>query len=123
MPKTILVADDNPIIRKALCQLFEREEGYELCEQARDGKEAIEIALRCRPDLIILDLSMPVMNGIEAARRLKKLMPEVPIFLFTMHAHVLGGLVDPSENFIDLVVPKTNPSVLMNHVKAFLPLS
>jgi PleD family two-component response regulator len=83
MPKTVLVADDNPTIRKMLCRMFEKEEHYDLCAEAEDGKQAIELALQHRPDLIILDLSMPVMNGLEAAHELKKLMPKVPIILFT----------------------------------------
>jgi chemotaxis response regulator CheB len=60
MVKTVLVADDNPTIRNMLCRLFEGEEHYDLCEQAENGQWAITFALRCKPDLIIMDLSMPV---------------------------------------------------------------
>ena len=83
--RTILVADDNPTIRKMLCRMFEIEGNYDLCTEAENGKQAVELALRHRPDLIILHLSMPVMNGLEAAHELKKLMPHVPIILFTQH--------------------------------------
>jgi YesN/AraC family two-component response regulator len=63
MARSILVADDNPIIRRMLCRIFEAEEDYELCAEATNGQEAIELALKHRPELIILDFSMPVMNG------------------------------------------------------------
>jgi len=72
MVKTVLVADDNPTIRKLLCRMFEREENYDLCAEAEDGKQAIELAVQHHPDLVILDLSMPVMNGLESAHELKK---------------------------------------------------
>ena len=70
MAKTILVADDNPLIRKMLCEMFEIEEDYDICAEAANGQETVDLAEKHRPDLIILDLSMPVMNGLEAARTL-----------------------------------------------------
>ena len=79
MAKTILVADDSPRIRKLLCSLFEPEEDYEICAEAANGQEAIALALMHRPDLIILDLSMPVMDGVTAARELRTSLPGVPI--------------------------------------------
>jgi CheY-like chemotaxis protein len=85
--KIILVADDNPVMRDALCKLFEPEDGLELCEQAVNGQDAIDKAKKFRPDLIILDFSMPVMNGIDAARAIKKIMPRVPIILSTIHGN------------------------------------
>jgi DNA-binding NarL/FixJ family response regulator len=121
MAKTILIADDNPYIRKALCRLFEMEEHYDLCAEAENGKQAIELALRCRPDLIILDLSMPVMNGLEAARRLKRLMPSTPIILFSLHEQVLMANAALGDLPVDRIVSKTDPSALMNHVRALAP--
>jgi DNA-binding NarL/FixJ family response regulator len=58
MAKTILIADDDPAIRKTLCKLFEAEEAYEICAEASTGLEAVNLAETCRPDLIILDLSI-----------------------------------------------------------------
>ena len=78
-PSAVLVADDNALIRRTLCKLFEREEDYEIFAEATNGQEAIDLALKYRPDLIILDWAMPVLNGLNAARELKKMMPEVPI--------------------------------------------
>jgi YesN/AraC family two-component response regulator len=68
MSHTILIADDSIFIREALCGLFEREEDFDVCGEAENGKEAVEKAQELHPDLILLDLSMPVMNGLDATR-------------------------------------------------------
>jgi DNA-binding NarL/FixJ family response regulator len=120
MPKTVLIADDNPTIRKLLYRMFEREENYDLCADAEDGKEAIELALQHHPDLIILDLSMPVMNGLEAAHELKKLMPNVPIILFTQHAD-LSKRIGLMNTDVDRIVSKTEAFSLMGHVRSLVP--
>jgi len=121
MAKTILVADDNPTIRKILCRMFELEEDYDICAEAENGQRAIELALQHRPDLIILDLSMPVMNGLEAAHELKKLMPKVPIILFTQHAD-LSNRIGQINMDVDRIVSKNEASSLMGHVRALAPL-
>jgi DNA-binding NarL/FixJ family response regulator len=77
--------DDNPAIRKIICELFTREGDFEVCGQAENGREAIEKAQLLRPALIVTDLSMPLMNGLEEARILKKLMPVVPIIIHSIH--------------------------------------
>ncbi len=74
-----------------LTDLFEAEEGYEVCAEAIDGQGAIALAIKHRPDLIILDLSMPVLNGVEASPELKQ-MPDVPIILSTHHASLSNSL-------------------------------
>jgi DNA-binding NarL/FixJ family response regulator len=83
MSHTILIADDSVFIRDALCNLFQREEDFDVCGEAENGKEAVEKAQELHPDLILLDLSMPVMNGLDATRDLKRMMPEVPIIMFS----------------------------------------
>jgi CheY-like chemotaxis protein len=105
--KTVLVVDDNFKIRMTLRQLF-LADGYELCEEASNGKEAIEVAKECDPDLIVLDLSMPVMNGLEAAPRLKKIVPNAPIILFTLHAGTIQNS-DLLARGIAAVISKTDP--------------
>jgi CheY-like chemotaxis protein len=120
MAKRVLVADDNPMIRKMLCKLFEREDDYDICAEAENGQEAIELALKHRPDLIILDFAMPVLNGLDVARKLKKTMPEVPIILFTQHARGIA-LVETNVN-IDRVVSKGDPASLMGHVRSLAPV-
>ena len=85
MAKTILIADDNGIFRRALCEVFTRDFDFEVCGEAKDGQDAVEKAQRLHPDLIVLDLSIPVMNGLEAARALKSQMPSVPIIMFSLY--------------------------------------
>jgi CheY-like chemotaxis protein len=85
MQKRVLIADDNGIARRAICRLI-ASGGFSVCGEAEDGRKAIEQARELRPDLIVLDFSMPVMNGLQAARVLKKITPDVPIILYTAHA-------------------------------------
>ena len=66
-----------------LCERFQREADLVVCGEAENGKEAIEKAQQLRPELIVLDLSMPVMNGLEAARILRRLMPSVPLIMYS----------------------------------------
>jgi DNA-binding NarL/FixJ family response regulator len=85
MSHTLLIADDNRFIRRALCELFGRDEKFVVCGEAENGKEAVEKAQELHPDLIVLDLSMPVMNGLDATRVLKQVMPEVPVIMLTAY--------------------------------------
>lgn len=86
MVKSVLIADDNAFIRQRLGELFSREPDFEVCAVAENGRNATEEAEESHPDLILLDLSMPVMNGLDAARALKQLMPEVPIVMFSIYS-------------------------------------
>jgi CheY-like chemotaxis protein len=79
----ILIADDSSLIRNLLRKSLESVPGWKVCAEAVNGVEAIELAQRIHPDLIVLDLSMPVMNGLQAAKELSKLMPAVPKIMFT----------------------------------------
>jgi YesN/AraC family two-component response regulator len=121
LPKSVLIADDHELIRQMLGRMFELEEGYRLCAQATNGQEAIDLALEHRPELIILDFSMPVLNGLEAARELKKLLPGVPIILFTQFSDFGNALADDHKNF-DRIVLKTNAAQLMAHARSLLPV-
>jgi DNA-binding NarL/FixJ family response regulator len=82
--KKILIVDDSVAIRRTLRTLLCQRPEWELCGEAANGREGVEQAQRLRPDLILMDFSMPIMNGFQAARELKKLMPEVPILMFTI---------------------------------------
>src|SRR5260370_41364496 len=84
--RSVLVVDDNPLVRWMLCELFTRKGDFDVCGEAENGREAIEKAQLLRPNLIVTDLSMPVMNGLEETRVLKKLMPAVPVIIFTSHS-------------------------------------
>ena len=79
---TVLVVDDHSVVRNAIRTAFESVRGLVVCE-AVNGHDAIEKARQLRPDAVILDFSMPVLNGLQAARILKKLMPAVPLFMLT----------------------------------------
>ena len=87
MGHTILLVDDNRAIRKILRRLFEAI-GF-VCSESENGEQAVADAGRLKPDLIVLDYSMPVMNGLEAAPLLKKILPQTPIIMFTMFANEL----------------------------------
>ena len=119
MPKTILLADDSPVIGQTLYRALATEGGYDLCAQAADGGEAISLAKRYKPDLVILDLAMPKMNGLETARELKKIMPTVPIILLTLHASTVKELF-AEDSCVDLVVPKGDFARLVEHVRMLL---
>lgn len=85
MMKSVRIADDNAFVRQRVGELFSREPDFEVCGEAENGRKAVEKAQELHPDLILLDLSMPVMNGLDAARALKRLMPEVPIVMFSAY--------------------------------------
>lgn len=84
MAKCVLLVDDNQLVRKTLRHIFETA-GFEVCGEAGDGDEAVRQAPELKPDLIVLDLSMPVLNGLQAAPLLRRSLPDVPIILFTIY--------------------------------------
>jgi len=80
---SILIVDDSAIVRRTLRTSFEQNADWYVCGEAANGREAIDKAQKLRPDLVVLDLSMPLMGGLEAARELKRLNPAVPLLMFT----------------------------------------
>jgi DNA-binding NarL/FixJ family response regulator len=90
MPKRILIVDDGAPVRDVLRAFFEARTNFEICGEAENGVDAIEKAKQLHPDLILLDLAMPMMNGAEAASVLHSLMPKVPIVLYTMYDESFG---------------------------------
>ena len=87
MKKRVLLVDDNATIRKVVRPLFDEHPKFVVCGEAEHGREAVERASVLRPDLVVLDMSMPVMNGFEAAPLLIKILPTVWIILLTTHEY------------------------------------
>lgn len=85
MPAKILVVDDHAIVRHGLRSVLDGDSPWEICGEAENGKDAIEKALALKPDLVLMDISMPVMNGIEATRQLRRLLPQTKIVILSLH--------------------------------------
>lgn len=81
----ILVADDQEAVRKRVCSTLASHPGFEVCGEAGNGKEAVEKVQALNPDLVVLDITMPVMNGLDAARAILKARPEIPILIVSVH--------------------------------------
>jgi DNA-binding NarL/FixJ family response regulator len=102
----ILVIDDGDSVRNII-GIFLEHAGFAVCGEAADGIEGIEQAKKLKPDLIVLDLAMPRMDGMEAALILRKTMPDVPIVLLTLYQNVLGPSL-ASELGVKAVIDKTD---------------
>ena len=120
MPKLVLVVDDNAVIRHALCQVLTSEQHFDVCGEAENGQEAIEMAQALHPDLIVMDLSMPVMNGIDATRALRKLMPAVPVIMFSEYSDLLSEQEALSAGVSALVSKSDHVSFLIEKARALL---
>ena len=112
--KRILIVDDNPLIRRSLRSVLEKQQPeWAVCGEAENGSDGIDKAQNLHPDLIVIDLVMPVMNGIDATRALKRLMPAIPIVMYTTFAdpHIkntalaagVHDLIDKSESATTLI--------------------
>jgi DNA-binding NarL/FixJ family response regulator len=82
----ILIADDHEVVRKGVCSLLESRAGVKVCGEATNGQEAVDLATELIPDLVVLDVTMPVLDGFSAARKIKQLLPAMPILMLSMHA-------------------------------------
>ncbi len=120
MAKTILIVDDNAYIRRGLSELFKRESDFEVCGEAENGKEAINKALALHPELIVLDLSMPVMNGLDAARELKRLIPTVPLIMYSAFGDVFGEQQARLIGISELVSKSQPAAILVNKARNLL---
>jgi DNA-binding NarL/FixJ family response regulator len=124
MVKSVLIADDQEVIRRVLCLLFASQDDFEVCGEAENGQEAVEMAQALHPDLIMLDLSMPVMNGIEAACALKRLMPMTPIIVFSEFSDVFSEREAQTTGVAALVSKTEGLSVLLEKARAvFQPVA
>ena len=85
MTTRILVADDHEVVRRGIRALLESQPGWNVCGEAATGHDAVEQARRLKPDLLVVDISMPGMNGLETIRKIHKTMPQIEILVLTMH--------------------------------------
>ncbi len=81
----ILLADDHEVVRHGLRRLLESQPGWEICGEAAAGREAVDLAKRLKPDVVVLDFSMPGLNGTEATRQILKELPKTEVLMLTMH--------------------------------------
>ena len=85
MPVRILIADDHQVVRTGLRALLESKSGWQVCAEAANGREAVEKAAQLKPDVAVLDIGMPLLNGVEATRQIRKLSPRTEVLILTMH--------------------------------------
>ena len=81
----ILIADDHEVARQGIRALLESHPGWEVCAEAKDGREAVELANDSKPDIVLLDIGMPNLNGLDAARQILAMSPSIRILILTMH--------------------------------------
>jgi DNA-binding NarL/FixJ family response regulator len=123
MPKRVLIADDDIKVREAMKAFLTTGTDVVVCGEAVNGLEAVVKARTLEPDLVLLDLAMPEMNGAEAASVLKKRMPELPIILFTMFSENIGRYLTSAVG-VDMVLSKPDGiAMLAESVNAVLSLS
>lgn len=84
MKLRILLADDHEIVRRGLCSLLEKHEGWEVCGEASSGREALELAKQLKPDIVILDIGMPSLNGLATSKQLLQYDPNFKIIILTI---------------------------------------
>lgn len=113
----ILIADDQEMILRALRTLLESNSNYKVCGTALNGSEAVIKARELRPDVVILDLAMPVMNGLEAAREIARVQPTTPVLLYTMSDLPQVRLEAASVGIREVVGKSAAPQVLLDAVE------
>jgi len=116
----ILVADDHPVVRRLIRTILQGEEGWEVCAEARTGREAVAMTAAVHPDVVVLDLSMPELDGLQAARMINELSPETEIVIVTMHE--LDEVMDQlTECRVRACIPKTDLNDLVGAVRDTQP--
>ena len=116
----ILLADDDATIRMLLKRLLEANPNWQICGEARDGIDAVQKVLQDSPDLIIMDLSMPRMNGLDAGREIAKLQPQLPMLLCTVQQIEEPGVQDICDAGFRGIVTKENGAEVVAGVQALL---
>jgi len=81
----VLLSDDHPFVRRGLRTILDDTDGFEVCGEAGDGVQTLELAMRLRPDIVITDISMPQPNGLEVTSQLRQSLPQAKVLIITMH--------------------------------------
>jgi len=111
----ILLADDHPIVRRHVRHILEAEPGWRVCAEAVTGREAVDMTTAERPDIIVLDVSMPELSGLQAAKLIHEAFPEIDIIILTMHEPFeLRGQLVPS---VRACIQKTDLQLLVDAVR------
>jgi DNA-binding NarL/FixJ family response regulator len=120
MPKRILIVEDEISVRNAVRIFLEHNSRFEVCGEAANGAEAVERANALQPDLIIMDLSMPHMNGIEAASLLRRRLPNTPVVVYTMFGDVLGKQLAAALGVAAIVSKSDGLAILLSRIESLL---
>jgi DNA-binding NarL/FixJ family response regulator len=116
MKKRILIVDDHPQMVESMYKSFSENEFLEVCGQASSGHEALEKADELKPDLVILDLAIPDLNGLKTAKAISEILPNVRIILFTLYAqNIKDSNMDTSG--VTRIVSKNEPNTLVAHAE------
>ncbi|HTE89570.1 MAG TPA: response regulator transcription factor [Terriglobales bacterium] len=119
METRIMIVDDSPLVRQRLRDLLQQHPDWEVCGEAANGQDAITRAAELSPDVIVLDFLMPGMNGMQAAREIGKVIPDVPILMFT--TYLSQQLVEEARNVgIRGAVAKSDARYVIDGLEALL---
>src|SRR5260370_11923252 len=120
MPKRILIVEEEVYVRKEVRTFLENQSRLEVCGEAANGLEALEKATELRPDLVLLDLSMPIMNGVEVASLIRSRMPNTPVVVYTMFDDVLGKPLAATLGIAAIVSKSDGLAKLLARIEALL---
>jgi DNA-binding NarL/FixJ family response regulator len=113
VPIRVLIADDSEMMRRQIRTTLEPDQDIEICAEAENGLEAVRKAQECRPDLAVIDVSMPLMNGLEATQVIKALVPNLPVLVFTVDdSHQIR--IESERAGADALLPKANGGVQLS---------
>lgn len=118
MPLKILVADDNELMRSGLCGLLKEHPGWRICGEAAGGLDAIQKSIHLKPDVILLDVSMPDLNGFQVAKRIHERLPVSAILIVTEHDPQLFESIEPQPGVWGYVMKSRASSQLLSAVEA-----
>jgi DNA-binding NarL/FixJ family response regulator len=118
LSKRILIADDHESVLRGIRVMLESEPGFEVCGDAVNGREAVQKAVALKPDLVVLDFSMPELDGLQAADEISRLLPNVKLILHTMYGSEVRG--EALKHGISKIVEKAAHGALVAAVRELL---